>query len=51
MGDDALACEQIDIAVHGPRGFTYGELKLPPLWDPLRDDPRFEKIVASFAPK
>jgi hypothetical protein len=22
-----------------------------PLWDPLRGDPRFEKIVASLAPK
>jgi len=26
-------------------------LKLDPLWDPLRADPRFEKIVASLAPK
>ena len=26
-------------------------LKLFPFWDPLRGDPRFEKIVASFAPK
>jgi serine/threonine-protein kinase len=30
---------------------TYGVLKLHPLWDPLRGDPRFEKIVASLAPK
>jgi hypothetical protein len=26
-------------------GLTYGQLKLLPLWDSLRDDPRFEKIV------
>jgi hypothetical protein len=26
-------------------------LKLFPFWDPLRGDPRFEKIVASPAPK
>ena len=26
-------------------------LKLLPYWDPLRGDPRFEKIVASLAPK
>jgi hypothetical protein len=26
-------------------------LKLDPMWDPLRGDPRFEKIVASLAPK
>jgi len=28
----------------------YGDLKLDPNWDPLRGDPRFEKIVASLAP-
>jgi hypothetical protein len=26
-------------------------LKLFPFWDPIRGDPRFEKIVASLAPK
>jgi hypothetical protein len=30
---------------------SYGHLKLSPFWDPLRGDPRFEKIVASLAPK
>jgi hypothetical protein len=30
---------------------TYGSLKLLPFWDPLRGDPRFEKIVDSLAPK
>jgi hypothetical protein len=25
--------------------------KFLPFWDPLRGDPRFEKIVASLAPK
>jgi hypothetical protein len=35
-----------------PIGTTnYGQLKLLPFWDPLRGDPRFEKIVASLAPK
>ncbi len=28
---------------------TYGELRLDADWDPLRGDPRFEKIVASVA--
>ena len=36
----------------GQIGFTdYGHLKLEPDWDPLRGDQRFEKIVASLAPK
>jgi TolB-like protein/Flp pilus assembly protein TadD len=30
---------------------SYGYLRLHPLWDPLRRDPRFEAIVASLAPK
>jgi tetratricopeptide (TPR) repeat protein len=30
---------------------TYARLKLHPMWNPLRGDPRFEKIVASLAPK
>ena len=28
---------------------SYGALKLFPVWDPLRGDPRFDKIVASFS--
>ena len=30
---------------------NYGQLKLSPVWDSLRGDPRFEKIVASLAPQ
>ena len=30
---------------------TYGDFRRNPLWDPLRNDPRFEQIVASLAPK
>jgi serine/threonine protein kinase/tetratricopeptide (TPR) repeat protein len=50
-GEKDLACEQLAIAVHPPAPVTYGQLKLLPFWDPLRGDPRFEKIVASLAPK
>jgi hypothetical protein len=32
-------------------GPSYGQLRLDPEWDSLRGDPRFEKIVASLAPK
>jgi hypothetical protein len=50
VGDKDLACEQLAIANHPPTSITYGQLKLP-FWDPLRGDQRFEKIVASLAPK
>jgi hypothetical protein len=34
-----------------PIGVSDGDLKLLLFWDPPRGDPRFEKIVASLAPK
>ena len=51
VGDDDLACEQLAVAIRPPSRLTYGQLKLLPFWDPLRGNPRFEKIVASLAPK
>ena len=45
LGDKDLACEQLGIALRMQSGLRYGELKLMPWWDPLRGDPRFEKIV------
>jgi serine/threonine protein kinase/tetratricopeptide (TPR) repeat protein len=51
IGDKDLACEQLAIAIRPPSTVSYGQLKLLPFWDPLRGDPRFEKIVASLAPK
>ena len=32
-----------------PAAVTAGELKLNPIWDELRNDPRFDKIVAQAA--
>jgi len=46
--------EQLETGLRAPVAsllLSYGALKLHPLWDPLRGDPRFEKIVASLAPK
>ena len=51
VGDDDLACEQLALAIRPPSRLTYGQLKLLPFRDPLRGHPRFEKIVASLAPK
>ena len=51
VGERELALEQLATAAHVPGATTYGNLKLLPFWDPLRGDPRFEKIVASLAPK
>ena len=45
VGDKDLACEQLAVAIRLPTGLSYGQLKLLPFWDPLRGDPRFEKLV------
>ena len=51
VGDKNLACENLATSIRLPGTLSYGQLKLLPYWDSLRDDPRFEKIVASLAPK
>jgi TolB-like protein/Tfp pilus assembly protein PilF len=51
VGDKDLACEQLAAAARLPGGVSYGQLRLLPYWDPLRGDPRFEKIVTSLAPR
>jgi hypothetical protein len=51
IGERDLAIKQLDIVAGKPNGPPYGWLRLSPLWDPIRGDPRFEKIVASLAPK
>jgi TolB-like protein/predicted Ser/Thr protein kinase len=51
-GDKNRAIERLAEAAKLPGSHvTYGYLRLHPLWDPLRGDPRFEAIVASLAPK
>jgi tetratricopeptide (TPR) repeat protein len=50
-GKKDLAVKQLAEAAQLPSSLNYGWLRLHPDWDPLRGDPRFEKIVASLAPK
>jgi TolB-like protein/Tfp pilus assembly protein PilF len=53
-GDKELALQQLETGLRAPAAslmLSYGALKLHPFWDPLRGDPRFEKIVASLTPK
>jgi len=46
-----LAFEQLNILVKIPgRSLNYGDLKTNPGWDPLRKDPRFDKLLAELAP-
>jgi TolB-like protein/tRNA A-37 threonylcarbamoyl transferase component Bud32 len=52
IGDKDRAIERLSEAAKLPGSqVTYGHLRLHPLWDPLRGDPRFEAIITSLAPK
>jgi TolB-like protein/class 3 adenylate cyclase len=51
VGEKDLALQNLAKAAQLPGQLSYGRLKLLPWYDPLRGDPRFEKIVASLAPK
>jgi tetratricopeptide (TPR) repeat protein len=51
-GDKARAIERLAAAAKLPGSqVSYGHLRLHPMWDPLRGDPRFEAIIASLAPE
>ncbi len=53
VGERDLALDYLQRAVPTPGASlitSYGVLKLLPFWEPLRGDPRFEKIVSSLAP-
>ena len=45
-----LAFETLGPLTKTPGGLYYGSLKRDPLWDPLHQDPRYEKLLADLAP-
>src|SRR5439155_7935190 len=51
VGEKDVALQNLAKAAQLPGFLSYGRLKLLPWYDPLRGDPRFEKIVADLAPK
>jgi serine/threonine-protein kinase len=44
-GEKDLGLKQLEnlLPLYGP--ISYGQLRLHPWWDPLRGDPRFEKVM------
>ena len=51
VGERKEALDQLEVVAGIPSDVNYGQLKLHPFWDPLRGDPRFERIVDSLRPK
>ena len=38
--------QQLEAVVRIPGPISYGQLRLHPWWDPLRDDTRFERLMS-----
>jgi len=45
VGEKDLAFKQLEEVLRIPSEVSYGQLRLHPYWDPLRGDPRFEKLL------
>jgi len=45
-GENDLALQQLEAVVRIPGPISYGQLRLHPWWDPLRDDTRFERLMS-----
>ena len=48
-GDRDGAFDKLGKLVKLPFGLNHGDLKLNPMWDDLRNDPRFDRILAESA--
>jgi len=46
-----LAFEALGFLTKMPAGISYGDLKLEPYFDPLRNDLRFDKLLAELVPR
>jgi TolB-like protein/Tfp pilus assembly protein PilF len=51
LGDNARAIELLDGLLSRPSEVTSQSLKLDPAWDPLRNDPAFQALLAKYAGK
>lgn len=46
LGESDAALEEIERLLAAPSRLSVQTLRLDPLWDPIRDHPRFQRLVA-----
>jgi len=51
LGEVDAAIAALPHLLEVPAGLTPGLLRLDPSWDPLRNDPRFQKLAAAEGSK
>jgi tetratricopeptide (TPR) repeat protein len=51
VGEHDEAFRLLDHLLQTPNGLTVPVLKLDPMWDPLREDPRFQALIDKYAAK
>jgi TolB-like protein/Tfp pilus assembly protein PilF len=51
LGDNDRAIEILDRLLSQPSGVTAQALKINPIWDPLRSDPRFQGLIDKYGAK
>lgn len=51
IGDKNHALQLIEKSLNTPNGVTSANLKLDPVWDPLRDDARFKALLEKYSPR
>ena len=49
-GENESAIQQLETLKQVPRALIYGDFAKLPEWDPLRSDPRFQKILSELKP-
>jgi hypothetical protein len=51
VGEKDQALHLLDHSLQTPNGITVPMLKLDPMWDPLRNDPRFQALIDKYGAK